>query len=713
MKRTVLLFLLQSIGCAAISHASTPCAPEGALGSPVEYQVGGSPFAVATADLNGDGFADVVTVNNSGFDVSVLLGNGTGGFAVPRHFPVTSGIGTVDIADLNGDGTTDLVVGQGGSHFVHVLYGDGAGNFGPAVSHEAGSNPYGVVLGDFNEDGQPDLAATNYLGGGVSVMIGQAPSLGDLHAFGPPVLYPTAANPYSIISGDWNLDGIADLASTNEGSGSVTILIGRGSGGIGDGRFTVGSSYPTGTYAYGLTSADFNSDGVPDLAVANGGGSSISVLLGAGTGHFAAAVDYPYSFQPRFVTHADFNSDGIEDLAASDYYGSLVLLPGQGTVGVGTGAFGPYVAFPKIATCAGIASDDFNEDGSPDVVLCHYGSSTMSVFLNQCAAAGPPPNPAPVLRTVRDVPSDQGGRVVLEWERSELDVLGRRDIVGYRVWRRVPAPRAGLSAASHPDGLRGIIAADGTITYWEAIASLPAERLAGYGYLAPTTQDSTRQGNPYTAFFVTALTADPFVFFESNVDSGYSVDNIRPRRPSGATGEYSARGVAIHWDEAEEEDLLAYHVYRGRQLEFDRGLVTLAAVRPDTGYFDPEGGASDRYWLAAVDVHGNESEPLAVARLDVTSTNGASSKLALFGTLPNPARPGKFAVSFSLPGAQMAEIEVLDLSGRRVLVRSVDHLGPGSHSVELGREARLGAGMYLVRLRQGGESVSRKACVIP
>src|SRR5437899_415565 len=90
----------------------------------------------------------------------------------------------------------------------------------------------------------------------------------------------------------------------------------------------------------------------------------------------------------------------------------------------------------------------------------------------------------------------------------------------------------GARAPSGAERSPGAGVASTTVDYWEAIATLPAEGLSGYGYPAPTTQDSMAGSNPYAAFFVTALAEYPPQFFESNVDSGYSVDNLAPPSPT-------------------------------------------------------------------------------------------------------------------------------------------------------------------------------------
>src|SRR5262249_29497411 len=146
--------------------------------------------------------------------------------------------------------------------------------------------------------------------------------------------------------GDFNGDGIPDLAVANYGSydhpgGTVNILLGAG-----DGTFQAAHSYATGAGADFVAVGDFNGDGIPDLAVANLGSDpalqgTVSVLLGNGDGTFQAAHSYAASFGPRSMAVGDFNGDGHLDLALAgyDYRGnsglSIFLGNGDGTFQAG------------------------------------------------------------------------------------------------------------------------------------------------------------------------------------------------------------------------------------------------------------------------------------------------------------------------------------------------------------------------------------------
>ncbi len=226
----------------------------------------------------------------------------------------------------------------------------------------------------------------------------------------------------------------------------------------------------------------------------------------------------------------------------------------------------------------------------------------------------------PLIAYVADVPADEGGHVSIAWDASEVDNPQTRGTTGYRVWRRLPpfaGAKGGPSGSIAATDIHSRANADGVVEYWEPILTIPAGFRPGYGAVVPTTRDSLPDDNPYTAFFVSALTTDPFVFYDSEVDSGYSVDNLAPPAPPALAGAYlPAGGVRLSWREARADDRAFYEVWRGNARGLDPDKDVLIGSPPDTFFTDPTGGAHF-YKVRAVDVHGNRGAAATLSPLEI------------------------------------------------------------------------------------------------
>jgi hypothetical protein len=142
------------------------------------FPAGSSQRSMAVADVNGDGKPDVVVTNWYSASVSVLLGNGDGSFGPAQDFATGRNPWSVAVADLNGDGKPDLVVtdfgapAYSGPRSVSVLLGNGDGGFQTAQDFPVGTGPVAVAVADINGDGKPDLLVTNYITSNLSVLLG-------------------------------------------------------------------------------------------------------------------------------------------------------------------------------------------------------------------------------------------------------------------------------------------------------------------------------------------------------------------------------------------------------------------------------------------------------------------------------------------------------------------------------------------------------------
>jgi hypothetical protein len=142
---------------------------------------------------------------------------------------------------------------------------------------------------------------------------------------------------------------------------------------------------------------DFNGDGIPDLAVTEGG--SVGVLLGNGDGTFRPRVDYDAGYATSLAV-GDFNGDGILDVAVANAYGTVRVLLGNGD-----GSFQPTrVSYVAGASPSSMVAADFDRDGRPDLAVANFFSNNVSILLNDGSWPGGAPGATPRRRPAPPAP---------------------------------------------------------------------------------------------------------------------------------------------------------------------------------------------------------------------------------------------------------------------------------------------------------------------
>ena len=260
---------------------------DGNFRAPASVGVGSDPLSVAVGDFNGDGKMDLAVSSQTEYTsyyygyyyygstwrqghVSVLLGDGGGGFAAPNTYDLTGGSPFgLAVADLDADGSPDVVTAnEYGTASVLLGNGDGTLRYsGPASDFATGWYPQAVAVGDFTGDGILDLVTA---GQTVDIL----PGFGDGTFRSVVRQY---VDPVAVAAADFNGDGMLDVATADPWTAAVSVFLGRG-----DGTLTLPVEHTAGLSPVAVAVGDFNGDGRPDLVAANAGSDTVSVLLNDG-----------------------------------------------------------------------------------------------------------------------------------------------------------------------------------------------------------------------------------------------------------------------------------------------------------------------------------------------------------------------------------------------------------------------------------------------
>ena len=337
----------------------------------------GGPAQAVIADLNADGFADVATANAS-FSVSsmgVFLGNGDSTFQPPVTYPTGVFTSGILVADFNQDGIPDIAAmsqGDGTDGPVAIFLGNGDGTFQDPIVNNLGIFPVAIVAGDFDRDGVLDIASIDYFANNAYISLGNGDG-----TFKPVVPYAAGGAPYSIATADFNNDNFADLAVVNDNDSTVSVLLGNG-----DGTFQTQKVFPTGFQVEFIVTGDLNADGKQDIVVANYADATAGVLLGNGDGTFQPQVPWSVSGNASGLAIADLDGDGSLDIAVSCNVPPRVDV----LYNHGDATFAPAQAF-RIgqSTSFQLSTGDLNGDGAPDIISEDITTS-ISVLTNGTTA---------------------------------------------------------------------------------------------------------------------------------------------------------------------------------------------------------------------------------------------------------------------------------------------------------------------------------------
>jgi predicted lipoprotein with Yx(FWY)xxD motif len=351
-----------------------------------------------------------------------------------------------------------------------------------------------------------------------------------------------------------------------------------------------------------------------------------------------------------------------------------------------------------------------------------------------------------LIDSIVDVPGDQGGWARVFFRRSHYDDVSETTypIARYDMHRRVDDPALAarvfaegkalengnveydgrhfvivpLSPASGAGSGAGADRAPAAAPpgLWEVVGTVSAAQQEHYICLAPTLADSAAAIR-YTAYYISAHSTTPAVYFDSPADSGYSVDNIAPGAPLGLAVAYNTgSGNELVWDASPEPDFQYYRIYRGDEEDFVPGPATLVHQTATPGWTDPEYDGWDvHYKITALDHAGNESVPASPSSVTGADSPAVPKAFALYQNAPNPFNPTT-TIGFDLERPAHVKLTVYNVKGEAVATLLNAQMTAGRKEISwTARDDRgmsVASGIYFYRLEAGPFTKTRKMVLL-
>ncbi len=376
---------------------------------------GSAPYKSSIGDLDGDGKADLVTINPSSNTVSVYRNISMPGsltatsFATKVDFATGTTPNFVTIGDLDGDGKPELVVSNETSNTVSIFRNTSVvgsittSSFDGKLDITTGTNPKSVSIGDLDGDGKPEFVIVNSAINTVSVY--RNFSFSGIIIFAGKTDFATGLFPTSVSIGDLDGDEKPDLAVTVWNSNHYVAVLRNTSsstGGITTISFANKVDFATGTGPISVSIGDLDDDGKPDLAVANSVSNTVSVFRntssnGITTGSFANKVDFSTGTNPFSVSIADLDGDGKPELAipnrGNDNFvdiKTVSIFLNTTTIGITTSSFENKVNYPVGYNPTFVSIGDLDGDGKPDLAVPGLIGGGYGVFILRNDGVSPP-----------------------------------------------------------------------------------------------------------------------------------------------------------------------------------------------------------------------------------------------------------------------------------------------------------------------------------
>jgi VCBS repeat protein len=355
----------------------------------VSIHTGKGPRFIAVADVNRDGNADLIVANAESGNLTVLLGDGRGNFQPTKASPISAGHlpNDIAVADMNGDGNPDLVIANHQSPYLTILLGDGRGGFqlapGSPIDVHSNPHPHGVAVGSFSDKARLDVVTDSW--GDNQIELSKGDGKGGLQT--PGHFFPVGRRPYERLrSTDFNKDGKPDVVTTNLDDDTVTILLGDGKGGF---HHAPGSPFPAGAKPWQMAIDDFNRDGNADLAIipyerdlVDPRKLAMTILLGDGKGGFTPMRSQSLSLDgchgPNSIATGDINGDGYRDVVVSCAESkTLAIFLGH------AGNTFTRMNLPSAGGWGGVAVADLNSDRRDDLITANNSDESITIYFSK------------------------------------------------------------------------------------------------------------------------------------------------------------------------------------------------------------------------------------------------------------------------------------------------------------------------------------------
>jgi hypothetical protein len=331
-------------------------------------------YGVYAGDLNGDGFHDLTVPNEDANDIRVFVNDRKGNYAFSSRYALTPPArpSTNEGADFNGDGSIDFAVGNIRGNSVSVLLGDGRGGFLAPNNYPVGREPRGLSVMDLEGDGDMDIVTANRVGNNISILYNNGTG-----AFAPSLTFEAGGEgETACAAADADDDGVLDLFVGAYGSKEMILLLGNGKGG-----FNFAAKIACNGGPWMVAAGDVDGDGQVDVVAANAPEDQVAIIRGDGKGALLPAVVYPVGDFPLAIDLGDLNGDGDLDLVTSNYSGNHWTLYENS----GSGAFANPQSFPATTAASCAVFHDRDLDGDLDMTGIDEEADMIFLFENGAA----------------------------------------------------------------------------------------------------------------------------------------------------------------------------------------------------------------------------------------------------------------------------------------------------------------------------------------